>query len=255
MGGGASGGKKSASGGAGRVSSPYNDAKKHTPTVAKLLTVNWIDAEWPAVAVAGYGTRQATGFGDLVASVQKRVKKPVVVFITKSQTEEERQASDRVMLGNEDVVFALRFFHPVRIDAKDIGDPALRDQYLQAAPAMVFFESNGTNLGEMTGRIDGASLLGRLDKAYATAYEGRLTSQVTKIIETLGRYERQEDKVADLKKRYDDLKSKAEDATAKNVVEAKKKYDDARTALDKIGEERDRLFSPTMRTAEVVKGG
>jgi hypothetical protein len=239
------------------VSSPYNDAKKHTPTIAKLLTVNWVDAEWPMTTVPGYGKQMATGFGELVSSVQKRVKKPVVVYVTKSQTEEERQESDRAMLGNEDVVFALRFFHAVRIDAKDIGDPALRDQFTQSAPAMVFFQMDGTQAGEMSGRIDGGSLLGRLDKVFATAYEGRLTSQVTKIIETIGRFERQEDKVADLKKRFDDLKSKSEDATAKNVVEAKKKYEDARKDLDKIGEERDRLLTPTLRTAEkdVVKGG
>jgi hypothetical protein len=226
------------------------------------MNILWTEADWPENSVDGYAAQKTVSLKALVEQANaKKGRKPAAVYIAKEGSDEKAIAKlEKDMFGDDDVAIALRFFHPIRLEAKAIPDEELRVKYAKTAPAILFLDADGNQVSELAGRFDAKAILSRLDKVYGTHYAGKLSSLIAKVMDSIQRSERAEDKVADSQKRIEDLQSrladKDSDVVRKSLDEERKKLAELQKDLAKVEDERTKLFSPTQKESkEVVKGG
>jgi len=213
------------------------------------LDISWINADWPEAKTAGYGVEAVRGWQALLERVARRGKKPVVVYIVDGTADETVvEKSEKTMFGTDEVVLGARFFNAVRIAAKDIGDPTLREKYARTLPALVFFDADGVEQGVLTGQISASAVAARFDKVGSPFYVSRIPSMVTKLLDVLVRTEKAEDRLAEAKKRVEEVEARKE-TPAKAVEEAKKKLMVVEAEMKKLEAERQELLTPAPKAS------
>lgn len=226
-----------------------SEAKVRTQSVAKFLDIPWIDVDWPETKAAGYGTEAVRGWHSLLERVSRRGKRPALVYIIDGAADEAvTDKSERSMFGSDEVVLGSRFFHPIRIEAKNIGDPALREKYSRSLPALVFFDADGNEQGLLSGQIAASAVWARLDKVGSPFYVQKIPTMVAKLTDVLARTEKAEDRLAEAKKRVEEVAAR-KDTPPKVAEEAQKKYDAADAEMKKLEAERLKLLTPVTKEA------
>jgi hypothetical protein len=229
--------------------------------MAKLIDIRWADVEWPESEVAGYGKQKNTTFRALIEKANQRGVKPSVIYVSKDMDEKTLAKRESMMFGADDVAIGTQFFHCFRLAAKDVPDAELKAQFAKTAPVLLFLDTEANVVAELAGTFDSRGVLKSLDKTYGTHYAGKLTSQVDKFLDWVKRYEKAEDKVADVTKRVEDIEGRMakspSDTLKKSLEEERTKLGDASRELAKLDEERAKLLAVTPKDApkEVVKEG
>lgn len=168
--------------------------------------------------------------------------------------EKSLEKFERSVFGDEKVALGARFFRCFRLEAKDIPDQASRERYEKIAPAVICFDEKGEEIATYTGTIDANGVLVRLDKTFNEVYEPKFQAHLTKFLDFLQRYERAEDKMANFKKRIEDVEKQLEkengkcDGCTRALAEAKAREEEAKKEIAKLNEEKEKFLSPAKKS-------
>ncbi len=206
---------------------------KRSPSVARLLDIDWNDTGWPNSDADEYG-KTALPLKALLSD-SKNTRPAVVLFFDPSVDKETAKEIEKQMFGDDKLVAATRFFSCFRIAIGDVPENEFKKKYLKRTPALIFMGSDGQVVGEISGkRAQPRTITSRLSKVFKDSYKGSLKRQIGVFMDYLGKLEKIEDNVDVVKVKVKMLKDQL---GRRETARKKKKLVEAEAELVKATEE------------------
>lgn len=237
-----------AASGSGRVLVPLLEQNR-SPSVAMLLDIDWIDAEWPMMENPGYGLVPAPL--SVLFGLAKEKNRPAMIYVPEPEEDGEKIHADLVRLfGAEGLVVATRAFRCYRIQSSTILDAGCRAKYAGKLPAFIWLDTKGNEVAAIQGGCTTQRVLAEMTKVFDVHYKVTMKSLMTTAAKQLKEIEKAEDRAADLKRELGQLEERAEDkSTAKRqekVAEKRKQLDRAFEAYEKAKDAFRRTTAPEL---------
>ena len=216
-----------------------------------MLEIQWVDTTLPTSSNDDYG-RSSLPIGELVVSARGEAKnRPAMVYIfSSSMPEEQRDAIEEKMFGDDDLGAASRFFTFFRLDVDEMSD-AERKELTKKVPAFLFLDGQGAQVKKLQGTVPAKALLGNLGKVYRKSYKDSLNRRLQLLSKFFNGYQSSEDELAfarmDLEKAEERKAKKDSASSRKALAKAKDRVATAETELKELQSQREELLSPPLR--------
>ena len=208
--------------------------------MARFFSIDWIEAAWP-ISDDEYDDRKLP----LKHLVEPSKGRPVIVYLeTTLDDEKKEKKARRKRFGNEDLILGTKFFDCYRINADDLDEDLYRP-YVKKLPAIIVFDETGAKVATKERVKNAKKLLRAVGKVFKKTYRASMKSRVKSLLDVIAKQEKVEDRVANTRRRLDDLKKRfakkpsprvklrleEQQAELASALEEKKKFADERAQL------------------------
>jgi hypothetical protein len=230
--------------------------KTRSPSVARLLTIQWNPLFIPVWEREGYGEGSLPLTAHLKAELERTGgQRPLFVNISPAMGEvnmEDLIKLEQKMFGKDELVMATLFFDCYRVDASTLSRDD-RETFARTLPAFLIVMPDGKIAAKANGVQSPGGLLGMLGKAYRDVYRAPINPALQKLEANLAQVEKIEDKAAALDAQIDEfqkrLQKEEKPSVRKNLVEAQAERAQAAEALAALAADREKLLAAPAASA------
>jgi hypothetical protein len=161
---------------------------------------------------------------------------PLLVYVTASAESRDQDRFDEVVLANESMLLAAKFFKCVEMSIDDAEEHAVFADVKLRAPAMVAFDSTREEHAVAGGRASGMKVYGMLCKVGQVDYETDIAATVRAARNLLGSYDRidaAQDALGIKQSRLDDARTKGDSAKIRKL---EREVEKDQAAIDDLAE-------------------
>lgn len=161
---------------------------------------------------------------------------PLLVYVTSKHDTKDQERFDEVVMANESMLLAAKFFRCVEMSEEDAAAHALFADVKLNPPAMIAFDSTREDHAVAAGRASGMKVYGMLCKVGQADYETSIPATVREARNLLGSFDRIDaanDAIAIKRRRLDEARS---DNDSAKIRKLEREVEKDQSAIDELAE-------------------